>query len=156
MFKTLQQTMAAVALALTAAATLAASPGDKAGDGLKVLRYAFPVAETGFDPARVSDLYSRIVTTHIFESLYTFDYLARPARIKPLIAQGMPEVSTDFRIWTVHIKPGIYFADDPAFKGKRREVVAQDFVYAFKRFLDPASKSPTVALLEEGVSVIRC
>ena len=27
----------------------------------KVLRYAFPVAETGFDPAQISDLYSRTV-----------------------------------------------------------------------------------------------
>ena len=43
----------------------------------KVLRYAFPVAETGFDPARIVDLYSRIITAHIFESLYTYDHLAR-------------------------------------------------------------------------------
>ena len=40
------------------------------------------------------------------------------------------------------IKPGIYFADDPAFKGKRRELVAQDYVYTLKRFADPANKSP--------------
>ena len=53
----------------------------------------------------------------------------------------MPEVSDDFRIWTVRIKPGIYFADDPAFKGKRRELVAQDYVYAFKRVVDPRRTS---------------
>ena len=29
----------------------------------------------------------------------------------------MPEVSEDFRVWTVRIKPGIYFQDDAAFKG---------------------------------------
>ena len=62
-----------------------------ASPATKVLRYAFPVAETGFDPARIVDLYSRIVTAHIFESLYTYDHLARPAKIKPLIAEGMPE-----------------------------------------------------------------
>jgi hypothetical protein len=38
-----------------------------------VLRYAFPVAETGFDPVKLSDLYSRTVTGHIFESLYCYD-----------------------------------------------------------------------------------
>lgn len=113
--------------------------------GLKVLRYAFNVAETGFDPARIVDLYSRIVTAHIFESLYTYDHLARPAKVKPLIAEGMPEASADFRTWTVRLKKGIYFADDPAFKGVKREVVAQDFVYALKRFVDPANKSPVVA-----------
>jgi ABC-type transport system substrate-binding protein len=117
----------------------------KAGGDLKVLRYAFPVAETGFDPARIVDLYSRIVTAHIFESLYTYDHLARPAKIRPLIAEGMPEHSPDYRTWTVRIRRGIYFAADPAFNGTRREVTAADFVYAYKRVVDPANKSPIVA-----------
>jgi ABC-type transport system substrate-binding protein len=101
-----------------------AAPGG-ANDGvtaLKVLRYAFPVAETGFDPARIVDLYSRIVTAHIFEALYAYDHLARPPKIKPLIADGPPEISADFRTWTVKIRQGIFFADDPAFGGKKREV----------------------------------
>jgi ABC-type transport system substrate-binding protein len=115
----------------------------------KVLRYAFRIAETSFDPAKVSDLYSRIITPHIFEGLYGYDHLARPSRIKPLTAAGMPEMSADFRVFTIRIRPGIYFADDPAFKGQRRELVAQDYVYAFKRFADPAVKSPTFGGLEE-------
>jgi ABC-type transport system substrate-binding protein len=128
------------------AASEAAAPVVKpAAPGQKVLRYAFNAGETGFDPARIVDLYSRIVTTHIFEALYTYDHLARPAKIKPLIADGMPEHSADFRTWTVKLKKGIYFADDPAFGGKKREVTAQDFVYAIKRFADPANKSPVVA-----------
>ncbi len=118
----------------------------------KVLRYAFPAAETGFDPARIVDLYSRIVTANIFEALYAYDHLARPAKIKPLIADGMPEISADFRTWTVKLKHGVYFADDPAFGGKKREVVAADFVYALKRPADPATKSPGVSsLLEVGM-----
>ncbi|MFZ4649563.1 MAG: ABC transporter substrate-binding protein [Rubrivivax sp.] len=122
----------------------AATPAREAA-GRKVLRYAFPVAETGFDPARIVDLYSRIVTAHIFESLYTYDHLARPVKFRPVIAEGMPEHSEDFRTWTVKIRPGIFFQDDPAFGGKPREVTAQDFVYAYKRFADPANKSPVVA-----------
>ena len=35
----------------------------------KVLRYAFPIAETGFDPVMLTDDYSRTVAAHIFESL---------------------------------------------------------------------------------------
>ena len=137
-----------LALILASAGALAARP-DQSAAAPKVLRYAFPIAETGFDPARVVDLYSRIVTSHIFEGLYTFDYLARPPKIKPLIADGMPVASADYRTWTVRIKPGIYFADDPVFKGKPREVVAQDFVYAFKRVLDPVNLSPTVAGMQD-------
>jgi ABC-type transport system substrate-binding protein len=125
----------------------------------KVLRYAFEVAETSLDPARINDLYSRTLTPHIFEGLYTYDHLARPVKIKPLTADGMPTSSPDFRTWTVKIKPGIYFADDPAFKGKKRELIAQDYVYALKRFADPANKSPVWPGLEqenyEGLNALR-
>jgi ABC-type transport system substrate-binding protein len=114
----------------------------------KVLRIAFNVAETGFDPAQIGDIYSRTVTSHLFEAPYGYDHLARPAVIKPLTAAGMPEHSADYRTWTVTLRPGIYFADDPAFKGKPRELVAQDYVFAFKRFADPATKSPAWTSLE--------
>jgi ABC-type transport system substrate-binding protein len=120
----------------------AAAEERPAAAGQRVLRYAYPIAESGFDPAQISDTYSRNVTSHIFEAPYCFDHLARPARIVPLTAEGMPEVSADFRRWTVRLRRGIYFADDPAFGGKKRELTAADFVYAFKRFADPAVKSP--------------
>jgi ABC-type transport system substrate-binding protein len=129
---------------LLASALPLALPGPaRAAAGTKVLRYAFEVAETGLDPAKISDLYSRTLTPHIFEGLYGYDHLARPSRFKPLTADGMPQPSADYRVWTVRVKPGIYFADDPAFKGRRRELVAQDYVYSFKRFADPANLSPT-------------
>jgi ABC-type transport system substrate-binding protein len=57
------------------------------------------------------------------------------------VALGLPEHSADHRVWTVRLRPGVYFGDDPAFKGARRELVAQDFVYTLKRFADPANKS---------------
>jgi ABC-type transport system substrate-binding protein len=135
---------AALALAIAGAAA--------AAEPLKVLRYAFQVAETGFDPGQVSDIYSRILTSHIFEAPLSYDHLARPYKLKPSTAAAMPEISDDFRIFTFRIKPGIYFADDPAFKGKRRELVAQDYVYSLKRVYDPALKSPAHSYVEdEGI-----
>ncbi|MFG5410338.1 ABC transporter substrate-binding protein [Piscinibacter sakaiensis] len=117
-----------------------------------MLRYAFRTAETGFDPAQISDLYSRTVTAHVFDGLYKYDHLARPYRIKPNVAVGEPEIADDFRRWTVRLQPGIVFADDPVFRGRPRELVAQDFVYAFKRFFDPVNKSPSVSnFLDQGV-----
>ena len=108
-------------LVLGAAEAVAeAPPSAGASPSKKVLRYAFEVAETTLDPAKLSDLYSRTLTPHIFEGLYTYDYLARPVKFKPLTADGMPQVSDDFRTWTIKVRPGIYFADDPAFKGKKR------------------------------------
>jgi len=108
----------------------------------KVLRYAFRVAETGFDPAQYSDLYSNTIMANIFEAPLAFEYLARPVRLKPNTAAEMPAVSADFRTFKVRIRPGIYFADDPAFGGKKRELTAQDYVYTLKRFYDPRWKSP--------------
>ena len=45
-------------------------------------------------------------------------------------------------------RKGIYFTPDPAFKGAKRELVAQDFVYSFMRFVDPKNRSPYAFLLE--------
>jgi len=115
----------------------------------KVLRYAFRVAETGFDPAKISDLYSRMITPHMFEGLYTYDQLARPAKLKPLTAASLPESSDDYKVWTVKLRPGIRFADDAAFKGKPRELTAEDYVYSIKRFADPAVASPAWSEIEE-------
>ena len=138
---------------LAAGALPIVPPAAEAADGSeKVLRLSFYGAETSFDPARVSDLYSRTVTAHIFEGLYAYDHLADPVQVRPRTAAGMPEVSADFRVWTVKVRPGIYFAADPAFKGKPRELVAQDYVYAFLRTIDPANISPVESdILELGL-----
>lgn len=116
---------------------------------LKILRLAFPTEEDGFDPARVSDNYSYLLVAAIFESLYEYDYLAVPPMIRPLVAAEMPEVSPDFRTWTIRVRPGIHFAPDPVFKGQRRELVAADAIYNLKRLADPAVQSPLWSQIEE-------
>jgi ABC-type transport system substrate-binding protein len=117
----------------------------------KVLRYAFLVAETGFDPAQVNDLYSSIIFEHIFDAPLTYDYLARPFKLKPNTAAVLPEVSADGKTWTLRIRPGIYFADDPAFKGRKRELTAQDYVYSLKRHFDPKNKSVQLYLIDKRI-----
>jgi len=109
---------------------------------VKTLHVAFPVAETGFDPQATSDLYSDHVQRAIFDTLYGFDYLARPYKRVPRIAASMPQIEDGGRTWTIRIRQGIYFAKDPAFDGKKRELTAADYVYAWKRLLDPRVRSP--------------
>jgi ABC-type transport system substrate-binding protein len=116
----------------------------------KTLRYAFRVAETGFDPAQVNDLYSSTIIANLFDAPLTYDYLARPAKIVPNTALALPAVSDDFRTLTLRIRPGIHFQEHPAFKGRPRELVAQDYVYSIKRFYDPRLKSPRTYLLENA------
>lgn len=117
-------------------------------DPKKVLRYVFPVAETGFDPAGVHDLYSAHVNGSIFETLFTYDYLASPAKLVPRTAAALPEVSADGLTYTIRLQKGIYFAVDPVFKGKKRELTSTDYVYTFKRLLDPSLRSPNSWLLD--------
>ncbi len=135
------------AVAGLAAALLLPLPAAGA-DPTKVLRYAFPTAETGFDPARVNDIYSNTINEAIFDRLLTYDYLARPAKLVPMAAEAMPEVAENGKVYTYRIRKGIYFTPDPAFNGAKRELVAQDFVYSFMRFVDPKIRSPYAFLVE--------
>ena len=124
----------------------------------KVLRYALRSAETGFDPAQISDLYPTI-TAAMIEGLLEFDFgpalppapqhRRRPARDERRRAHLHPQ----------GLKPGIHFADDPAFKGQKRELTARDYVYSLKRHYDPRWKSQNLYLLENlkilGLSELR-
>jgi ABC-type transport system substrate-binding protein len=133
-------------------ASLALASAEKAAapapNTTKVLRYAFRVAETGFDPAQVTDLYSNVVVANLYDAPLEYEFLATPARIRPNTAAAMPQVSPDFRSFTFRLRPGIYFDDDPAFGGRPRELVAADYVYSLKRHFDPRWKSGKLYLLE--------
>jgi ABC-type transport system substrate-binding protein len=127
--------------------------------GARVLRYSFRVAETGFDPAQIWDLYSNTLAANIFEAPYEFAYLARPFALRPNTAAAMPVVADGHRRLTIRLKPGTFFARDEAFKGRRRELTAADYVYSIKRHYDPRWKSPRVYVLENskivGLSELR-
>ncbi|HUL94632.1 MAG TPA: ABC transporter substrate-binding protein [Usitatibacter sp.] len=136
-------TSLAIALAL-------AAPGARSAPA-KVLRYAFEIAETSFDPQFISDVYSNIVNQGMFDAPLAYDYLARPVKLRPNTLVAMPEVSADGTTYTLRVKPGIYFADDPAFGGRKRELTAADYVYSMKRVLDPQVKASQIAEVEEYV-----
>ena len=138
-----------LAAAALAAVLALGAPGVAAQQ--KVLRMAFRTAETGFDPQRIFDRYSVGVCENLFETLITYDYLARPVKLVPLAAEAVPEPEEGGTRYTFRIKPGIYFADDPVFKGKHRELVARDLEYAIKRFRDPAIRSPYEWLFENRI-----
>ena len=109
---------------------------------VKIVRNAFLSAETTFDPVIVSDLYSNTINEAIFDSLLTYDFLARPVKLVPNTAVAMPEITEQGKVYTFKIKPGIFFADDPAFGGKKRELTSQDYAYTLRRLFDPKNRSP--------------
>ena len=142
---TTQRAFAVIAAAATIA--LPAATAWPQADMTKVLRVALPFADGGYDP-QAADLFSSAVTRVIFDPLYTYDHLARPMQLVPNTAVALPEISPDGKTWTIRIKPGIYFADDPAFKGRKRELVAEDYVFAWKRVLDPRVRSAELQIFD--------
>ena len=141
---------ATLALGAGAVLPLAAGAAEPGAAPQRVLRFAFQIAETGFDPAQISDTYSRAVTASFFDAPLEYEFLARPLRMRPNTAAAMPEVSADFTTYTFRIQPGIHFADDPAFQGVRRELVAADYVYSIKRHYDPRWKSANLYVFENA------
>ncbi len=120
-------------------------------DPNKVLRVVFAAAETGYDPAVTQDLYSSQVEYVIFDTLYSYDYLARPATLIPRAAASLPEVSADGKTYTLHLKHGIYFTPDAVFGGRPRELTMADFVYSYKRLLDPRLRSPNSWIFDDKI-----
>ena len=61
------------------------------------------------------------------EGLYRLDNSGKP---QPAIAKEMPEISSDGLTYTIRLKEDVQWADGTP-------VTAQDFVYAWKRTLNP-------------------
>lgn len=133
---------AAALAAMGPGAGHAATGAEPGGDGRKTLRLALNSPEVGFDPVQLnSDANSVLVLSQILEAPLSYDFLARPPRLVPRTAEALPEVSADGRVFTLRLKRGIVFDDHPAFRGRPRELVAEDYVYALKRFYDPQYNS---------------
>ena len=117
----------------------------------KVLRIAFEAPDDGFDMVKTFNFYSGNVTDVIFERLLQYDYLANPVKLVPATAQSMPVIKENGKVYIFKIKPGIYFTADPAFKGQRRELIAEDYVYSVKRILDPKNHSSSYAFIDQKI-----
>ncbi|MBY0241457.1 MAG: heme-binding protein [Burkholderiaceae bacterium] len=150
--------LSAIAAAWTAALTTVlacpgavangATPLKPAGPHDKVLRTFLSTGETALDPATASDLATLALLENLFDPLLRYAYLARPVKLQPNTLRDMPKLDKDGVTYTFHLRSGVYFTPDPVFKGKRREVTAEDYVYSFKRLYDPALKSPWLFLFD--------
>ena len=84
------------------------------------------------DPAACYDTICNVPVAQVYESLYEFEYLKRPYSLRPLLADGQPQISKDRLTYTFKIKKGIKYHDSDLVP-KGREVKAQDFVNQIKR-----------------------
>ncbi len=117
-----------------------------------VIHSVLPAKIGTLDPGNWESIYEHIVLAQIFEPLYEYHYLKRPYEVVPLLADGMPQVSDDILTYTIKIKNGVYFHDDPCFQdGKGRELKASDFIYSLKRIADIKNCSKNWWIFEDKI-----
>ena len=117
-----------------------------------VYRHAMDGVPRSLDPAQASSIYAKMLVVNLYDTLYRYKYLARPYELTPNLAESLPEVSADGLIYTIRIKPGVYFVNDEAFpEEKGRAVTAEDFVYSLKRHFDPATRSQGAWLWQDRI-----
>lgn len=149
---------------------------------------AFTQRPKHLDPAVSYSSDEAIFTYQIYEPPLQYAYLTRPFTLEPLTAENMPEVRKEtkdgeaYTIYTITIKPGIYYQPHPAFatdtetgdflyhdlpfnanyktlqafpKTGTRELVAEDYVFEIKRLADPRVNSPIYGLMAEKIVGLR-
>ena len=124
-------------------AVLAAFAGCGKEEG-KVLHIGAVAVAGSSDPNQLSSMYDLDLAHLVYDTLYEYEYLARPYRVKPAMAESMPEISEDGLTYTIRLKKGIHYIDDPCFEasgGKGREAVMRDFVENLYRKADLNSRS---------------
>jgi ABC-type transport system substrate-binding protein len=123
----------------------ASAQGPEAG---RVLRVQMPGDVETLDPARAPELGTVNTLAPLYHQLLAYDYGSLPVRLIPYAAEALPQISADRRTYTLRVRPGLLFSLHPAFGGKPRELVAEDFVYSWKRVADPAHSSMSYLALE--------
>ncbi len=105
------------------------------------------------DPANCFDTVCYVPVFQIYESLYEMDYLKRPYSLRPLLAEGLPDISRDHLKYTFRIKKNIKYHSNP-FTPKDRTVKAQDIVDQIKRLAFLGTKSQGFWLFDGKVKGI--
>ena len=121
------------ALLLLATCATAFAFGRSTPEGA-TFRRAQPSLNT-LDPAHGSDTSVNSAMSLLFQPLLEYDYTARPYRLIPGAAETVPQPEADGKTYLFKLREA-YYADDPCFGGKRRQVTAHDFVYGWKRLAD--------------------
>jgi oligopeptide transport system substrate-binding protein len=119
----------------------------------KILRITHQsIGGDAIDPAQLNSVLIAHLMDNLIEPMLRYDYLARPLKLVPNTVTELPEASEAGRVYLCHIKPGIFFAPDPVFKGKPRELVAADYAYSIRRLFDPRWKSSQLFIVDGKIA----
>ena len=104
---------------------------------------------TSLDPAFARNQNALWMINQLFNGLVQVNDSLKTV---PAIAKSW-EISEGGKTYTFHLRPDVYFHDDPLFlNGKGRKVVASDFVYSFGRIIDPKIASSGAWIFNDKIS----
>ncbi len=128
----LRRTLALLtAMLMMCAAALAAPAPDK------MFNIVLTAPFTGFDPLRTNDAVSTYINAQIYETLYR---IAPDGSYTPLLAESLPEFSSDGMSATIKLRQGILFHDGTPFN-------AEAVKYTFSLIKDPAFGSSRASIV---------
>ena len=113
------------------------------------------------DPVDAASVTAARAVQLAYEPLLEYDYVARPYRIIPCLAETLPEIQADGRVLIFKIHPDARFHPDPCFgtdadgNPMGRAVTAADVIYSFKRLADRKNVSPGAWTVEGPVLGMR-
>ena len=116
----------------------------RAADKRKVLRVAYPSAESRLDPQAESR--TRLAATicdNIFDALLQYDYLARPVKLQPRAAAALPEVTADgTHLHDARASPASTSRPIPRSRARGASSPPRTTSTRIKRLFDPKVRAP--------------
>ncbi|MCZ4407809.1 ABC transporter substrate-binding protein [Cryomorphaceae bacterium 1068] len=107
-------------------------------------------------PHNLIDAAAFNLMNQVYEGLFELD--EKTNSFKPQLAESY-SISEDGKVYTIVLKKGVFFHDDPIFPGgKGREVKAEDVVHCFTKLCEPSENNalyPYVIDLIKGASEFR-
>ena len=125
-------------------------------DNRTVFRYNEVAGIASLDPAFAKDQAMIWADLQLYNGLVQTD---KELNICPSIAKSW-EISDDGKEYRFFLRTDVFFHPHKLFKGKKRKVVASDFVYSLNRILDEKTASPgrnfftCIEKTENGYSII--
>ncbi len=119
---------------------LISSCNNKVSNDKKILRLPLSTNASTLDPAISYDQVSATIVYKIYEQLYEYDPIIRPYKLKPLLAESMPTVKNNGKMYIIKIKKNIAYHPNLVFK-KTRYVTVHDFITQIKRIAFIPTKS---------------
>ena len=124
------------------------SCGSRTSGNKQVFHYNEATGIATLDPAFAKNQSIMWAVHQLYNTLVEVD---EELKLVPSLAYSW-EVSDDRKVYTFHLRPGVFFHDNEAFpQGKGRKLSAYDVEYSFNRIIDPATASSGAWIFNDRV-----